>query len=253
MMYIVAGASSITYLEGTTHVTAGTLVTIPDGCWCAATPVEPLQTVSLYADTDFLHEQARWIDPICHVLRHLDFLAPLGSKIHTYKLPHGRGKNVERHLAGLANLQQHSERQEFAFAARIVDFFRMLASLKLSDDAGSEERSPAIRAARLFHQHLDRQWSISDLAREVSLSPSQLTRSFRERFGRTPAEYLSRVRADTMAGLLTETELSIAEAARRVGWVDGSHASRSFKRHYGVSPSSYVAEGDDEFCSSLCE
>lgn len=239
LMYIAAGASNITHPGGTTHITAGTLVTIPGGCWCATAPMGTWQTVSMYVDTNFLHAQARWIDPICQVLRNLDLLNPIGSNIRTHKLSDGPGKNVERHLANLTNLQ-HSELQEFAFAAQIAEFFRLLSSLKFSDQAGSKENSPAISAARLLHQHLDRKWTISDLAREVSLSPSQLTRNFRERFGRTPAEYLSRVRADTMAGLLTETELPIAEAARNVGWADSSHASRSFKRHYGVSPSNYL-------------
>lgn len=242
-MYIVAGASNITHPEGATHVTAGTLVAVPSGYWCASAPMGTVQSVSMYADTNFLRAQARWVDPIRQGLRNLDLLSPIGIKIRTHKLPDGRGKNVERHLANLENLQ-HSVLQEFAFAAQIVDFFRMLSALKVSDSGGSEERSPAISAAHLLHQHLDRQWSISDIAREVSLSPSQLTRDFRERFGRTPAEYLSRVRADTMAGLLTETELSIAEAARHVGWADGSHASRSFKRHFGVSPSSFLAKPD---------
>ena len=42
-----------------------------------------------------------------------------------------------------------------------------------------------------------------------------------------------------MARLLASTDLSVAEAARTVGWTDANCASRHFHAHYGVSPTEY--------------
>lgn len=42
-----------------------------------------------------------------------------------------------------------------------------------------------------------------------------------------------------MARLLVSSDLSIAEAARSVGWKNQFHASQGFHAHYGVSPTEY--------------
>jgi transcriptional regulator GlxA family with amidase domain len=42
-----------------------------------------------------------------------------------------------------------------------------------------------------------------------------------------------------MARLLVSTDLSVAEAARSVGWRNQFHASQCFHAHYGVSPTEY--------------
>lgn len=44
---------------------------------------------------------------------------------------------------------------------------------------------------------------------------------------------------ERMAGLLTSSDLTVAEAARAVGWTDQSYASRCFHAHYGASPTEY--------------
>ena len=51
--------------------------------------------------------------------------------------------------------------------------------------------------------------------------------------------YLRRMRVARMARLLVSTDLSIAEAARSVGWRNQFHASQCFHAHYGVSPTDY--------------
>lgn len=42
-----------------------------------------------------------------------------------------------------------------------------------------------------------------------------------------------------MARLLASTDLSIAEAARSVGWKNQFHASQCFHAAYGISPTEY--------------
>lgn len=51
--------------------------------------------------------------------------------------------------------------------------------------------------------------------------------------------YLRKMRVERMARLLTSTDLSIAEAARAVGWADQFYASRTFHAAYGLSPTDY--------------
>ena len=51
--------------------------------------------------------------------------------------------------------------------------------------------------------------------------------------------YLRQLRVGRMAGLLASTDLSIAEAARAVGWTDSNYASRCSHAAYGLSPTEY--------------
>ncbi len=51
--------------------------------------------------------------------------------------------------------------------------------------------------------------------------------------------YLRQTRVERMARLLVSTDLSIAEAARSVGWKNQWHASQCFHAAYGMSPTEY--------------
>jgi len=103
-------------------------------------------------------------------------------------------------------------------------------------------RPEAHMAARLLRERPDRQWNLNDLAAAVHLSVSQLGRIFTSAFGRPPIAYLARVRVVRMAALLRETDLPIRAIGRQVGWRDPDHASRQFRRHFGVSPRRYRAD-----------
>lgn len=51
--------------------------------------------------------------------------------------------------------------------------------------------------------------------------------------------FLRKMRAERMARLLADTDLSVAEAGRSVGWRDPNYASATFHDHYRVSPTEY--------------
>ncbi|HOW02353.1 MAG TPA: AraC family transcriptional regulator [Rhodoglobus sp.] len=102
-------------------------------------------------------------------------------------------------------------------------------------------RAEARRVAELLRSDPVRRWSVTDLAREVHLSKSQLGRVFVEAYGKSPIAYLTMLRAERMAGLLRTTDTPIAVVAREVGWSDPDFAARQFRRSVGVTPSRYRA------------
>ncbi|MGH3320155.1 MAG: helix-turn-helix domain-containing protein [Streptosporangiaceae bacterium] len=91
----------------------------------------------------------------------------------------------------------------------------------------------------MLRTRLAEPWTLAALAKEVHLSRSQLARSFDATVGVSPMAYLRRMRVERMARLLVSTDLSVAEAARSVGWKNQFHASQCFHAHYGVSPTEY--------------
>lgn len=116
---------------------------------------------------------------------------------------------------------------------------RFLAVLAHNDLAGPVEHDVVRRATALLRENLDTAWTITMLAQTVAISRSQLTRLFQQHLQTSPAEFLRTERARRMAELLTSCNDTVEIIAREVGWSDPSHASRSFRQAYGMSPLQY--------------
>ncbi len=88
-----------------------------------------------------------------------------------------------------------------------------------------------------IHQHLAQNLSLIMMAEIVQMSPYYFSRLFKQSTGLTPHQYLLKCRTELAKQLLKSTDLSIADIADQVGFVDQSHLNRHFKRHFGISPS----------------
>jgi AraC family transcriptional activator of pobA len=89
--------------------------------------------------------------------------------------------------------------------------------------------------AVIDRRHGDR-LSLCDVAREVGMTPGHLTTVVRRRTGRTVQEWIIERRMAEARSLLAETDLPVAEVARRVGVPDPGYFSRLFSRRHGASP-----------------
>jgi AraC family transcriptional regulator, transcriptional activator of pobA len=78
--------------------------------------------------------------------------------------------------------------------------------------------------------------SLRDVAREVGMTPGHLTTVVRRRTGRTVQEWIIERRMAEARNLLADTDLLVAEVARRVGMSDAGYFSRQFRRTHGTSP-----------------
>jgi len=88
----------------------------------------------------------------------------------------------------------------------------------------------------LMEEHRAEPLSVEQLAQAVNLSPSQLTRLFREQTGSSPARFARELRLQYAYELVQTSFLSIKQVMAAAGWSDPSHFSREFKRQFGVSP-----------------
>ena len=90
--------------------------------------------------------------------------------------------------------------------------------------------------------HLADPVTLPDLARAAGWSTATLHRLARRHLGDSPMGYLTRRRMIEAARLLADTDLTVGEIARRVGFPDPLHFSRRYRRWYGRPPS--AARGD---------
>lgn len=76
-----------------------------------------------------------------------------------------------------------------------------------------------------------------DLAEFVGLSERQLQRLFRKHLLCPPSRYYLQLRLARARELLQQTSHSILEVSSVCGFISPSHFSKSYKEHYGYSPS----------------
>ena len=88
----------------------------------------------------------------------------------------------------------------------------------------------------VIDRRLSEQLSLRDVAGELGLTPGHLTTVVRRRTGRTVQEWIIERRMAEARNLLSDTELPVAEIARRVGISDPGYFSRQFRRTHGASP-----------------
>jgi AraC-like DNA-binding protein len=81
--------------------------------------------------------------------------------------------------------------------------------------------------------------NLEDMAKELSISASQLIRQFKEETTTTPIAYLNKVRMQHAANSLRQTNLSIQEIAAIVGIYDPNYFVKVFKKEFNLTPSSY--------------
>jgi AraC-like DNA-binding protein len=93
------------------------------------------------------------------------------------------------------------------------------------------------RVIALMEETIDGPGSLAELAADVSVSPAQLTRLFRQHTGMTPADYLHWLRLGRARALLERTFLSVGQVMSCVGLDDPASFSRDFVRQHGFAPS----------------
>jgi AraC family transcriptional regulator, regulatory protein of adaptative response / methylphosphotriester-DNA alkyltransferase methyltransferase len=94
-------------------------------------------------------------------------------------------------------------------------------------------------ATAIVAEEYGRDLALDDIAHRVASSRRQLQRAYAE-IGRTTfRSHLTAVRMDAAAELLARGSLTVREVAQRVGYRQPAQFAKAFRRHHGLSPSTY--------------
>ncbi|MBE6667347.1 MAG: helix-turn-helix domain-containing protein [Ruminococcaceae bacterium] len=91
-------------------------------------------------------------------------------------------------------------------------------------------------------KNLGGELTLSSLAGKCFYNPSYFSRMFKEKFGTSLVEYVTRKRLDYAIELLGISELSIEEICERAGFSDRSSFYYAFSKYVGSTPSEYRNE-----------
>jgi len=95
----------------------------------------------------------------------------------------------------------------------------------------------AIESTR--HRFSEPGFNVNELARQLNVNRSQLSRTFKERTGTTLIDFITAQRIQHALSLLKETNISIEEISRRSGYTDPDYFARTLRKSIGVSPSEF--------------
>ncbi len=141
-------------------------------------------------------------------------------------------------------------------AARLLD--RLMAGEKLSaerillpaqglvvresTDFIAVEDDLTATALAFIAANFQRDIRAEDVARSLNIHPRKLQRQFHEFLGRSISSEIRSVRLERAKQALTQTQQSVAQIARAVGFGSVLRMCSTFQREVGVSPKQYRAE-----------
>lgn len=104
-----------------------------------------------------------------------------------------------------------------------------------------------MKSLRLAKEILQRDYlhppTLAGLSRIICLNEFKLKKGFKEMFGYTVHAYVIEQRMQRAQQLLEHGNMTVSEAASRVGYVNVSHFSAAFRKKFGVRPGEYLISG----------
>ena len=108
----------------------------------------------------------------------------------------------------------------------------------IPEEASNSDNAIA-RSLDYIRTYFNSNISIQDICNEINMSPYHFIRSFKQKYGLTPYQYLIELRINKAKDILACGQHSVSETAILCGFVSVSHFSSTFKRKTGVSPLEY--------------
>lgn len=128
--------------------------------------------------------------------------------------------------------QQHKETE---------DKFRATLVPELSDQVESHDQKLLKKAIFVVEDNItDPLFGVEKMASEMNMSRASLHRKLKSITGFPPSELIRSIRLRKAAKLILNKVDTVSQIALMVGFNDYSHFSKSFKRHFGVAPTSYA-------------
>lgn len=96
-----------------------------------------------------------------------------------------------------------------------------------------------VAAIRFIRRHSRNVIQVDDVVNSITISRRVLEKRFHSILGHSIHDEICRVRVEQMIRIMAETEMSISEIARVLGFPDVAHVSRYFCKEKGMSPLVY--------------
>ncbi|PSK93332.1 AraC family transcriptional regulator [Taibaiella chishuiensis] len=187
----------------------------------------------------FLQTQNRkWVEKLTFIFRNYNHMPGCILKNTTDK-PLVRSL-VEALLREQANGHPHREEVMVQLIHTVISIAARNIALQLPFAGGHADQGTA-NLLHYIHAHIYEpdKLKITALAAHFHLAPSYMGEYFKKQAGASLQQYIGSYRLRMLEHRLQYTDMRIHEIAEELGFADESHLNRTFKKHHGLSPTSY--------------
>jgi len=132
---------------------------------------------------------------------------------------------------------------EFETVEELIDLVRSI-TLDLCTRISQRKESGNTDLVDKIKEYVDQQYgsyqlSLQSLAERLQMSPSYLSRYYKDQTGQTLSHYINQIRMEKAKSLLAEGTVSLQEIVDRIGYGSVSGFIRKFKELEGMTPGEY--------------
>ncbi|ANS74957.1 hypothetical protein AWM70_10395 [Paenibacillus yonginensis] len=255
------GPFSLNELSGVYHRIQRSLLLTPSEEWLLNG--EELKPGLFEAPEETPESQWRWLEQIGSALRGEDengvrkvidelrtYLALLDehAALRAEKMLHYMLIHLLREMRELQLLKDHEEEavwEELQQPLGLKDLMHLLSELAIRPKGPASSRKPAEQlmmvAGDYIARHLGGDFGIEEVADHLGISCSYFCLLFKNHYGETFVEYVTRQRMEAAKKQLATSEASITQIGQGLGYQERRYFTKVFQKYTGVTPSDYRA------------
>jgi len=120
------------------------------------------------------------------------------------------------------------------------NFFDLLSDFCMMDKPDDSVNDILIKVKNYLEEHFNEQISLNDISDKFNISPSHLSRKFKEIYGQSPINYLIKTRIDRACRNIRQfPDMEMKYVGELSGYTDYFYFSKVFKKYMDCSPSKY--------------
>lgn len=136
----------------------------------------------------------------------------------------------------IKKISYHTKEQILAFAS-IINIYGQY--LTLTNRIEAKNKNLAMEVKKYIQVNYPKEITIEHLCQYFYCSRGTLINQFKHEYGKTVHQYILEFRLEKALELLKNKHLTIQEIALNCGFSDANYFSKSFKKKYALSPTSY--------------
>lgn len=141
-----------------------------------------------------------------------------------------------------AELRRADAAAELVVESLLLDLFAPLPAGSREVPRGAPDWMG--RVQQMIHDAFAEPLGHAEIAREAGVSREHLARTFRRLHGLPLGAYVRRIRVQEAARQLRTSRRRVSAIAARCGFSDQSHLTRTFRRHFDLTPTEYRSRAD---------
>lgn len=142
---------------------------------------------------------------------------------------------IPKESFGMDQLERFRDKEEF-----ITYLYQLIiASIRHSNVEEMKVDTRIDLAIEYIRTHYQEELTLNDLSYQYALSPNYFSATFKKATGMGVVNYITKLRMDRACSLLRDTDWSVGEIARSVGYSDSQYFFRVFKKYTDVTPLQY--------------